>query len=388
MPKSVVSIVRCEDYQSQNVYDAVSRACDLAGGLRNIVKQGDRVLIKPCLLKASPPEAGINTHPEVVRAIIRIVKNLNALPIVGDSPLGIHDTEDVYNVSGMKKVCLEEGIELVKFSEAEIINGIPIAKEAQRADVIISAAKFKTHGLTILSGAVKNMFGVVPGLHKIKCHELFPKLEDFSRKLVEVFSYAKPHFSIIDGVVAMEGNGPATGRLKQAKIILASRDSVSADAVLASIMRIEPFCVGTTKYAHNMGLGNGNLNEIQIIEYGSPDTKALSFQLPNSILNHDFSILLVRMLTKFYRPKVNRKRCTLCKKCITICHANAITMEDSVIEFDRSKCKLCFCCSEACPSNAIYFNHISKPVLITVEKVKKTIVSILCALRNKNKGCI
>jgi uncharacterized protein (DUF362 family) len=369
--KSIVSIVKCEDYQSQRVFQAVRKACDLIGGISRVVRAGDKVLIKPCFLKASPPEEGVDTHPEVVRAVIRLVKEAGGKPIVGDSPIGFQNIDEVYETSGVRKVCSEEGAELVKFIESETVDGIPIAKHAKNADVIISVPKFKTHALTILTGSIKSVFGVVPGLSKVKCHELFPKAVDFSKVLVQIFSYAQPRLTIVDGITSMEGDGPTTGTLRDTQIILASTDSVAADAVLSKLMGIDPFRVLTTKYAHEMRLGTGRLDEIEIVgdDRGDPikgfklPTAKTFFDLPESFLKIIAPVLLN------FKPVVKKGMCSFCQKCIAICPAGAISVKKGRIAIDHKKCKVCVCCCELCPSNAI---TIDKGIFGIAEKLKRT----------------
>lgn len=372
MPESAVAIVRCGDYQSQSVYEAVKRACDLAGGISAIVNPGDKVLIKPCIVKAVEPEEGICTHPEVVRAVIRLVKKAGGYPIVGDSPIGIADIDEVYTVSGIKRVCNDEQAELVKFIEAEIVNGIPIAKPALYSDVVISIPKFKTHGLTILTGAIKSIFGVVPGLFKVKCHKLFPKDEDFSRTLVNIFSYVKPQFTVVDGIVAMEGNGPVAGNLRNTGIILASADSVAVDAVLTRIIGLDSFRVFTTRYAHEMNLGIGMPEDIKIFGENPDNIAIKKFKLPTTIPFFNLSVVMLKMVgtttINFNKPAVRKKLCILCGKCAAICPCGAINSKDGEIHFDYKKCKLCLCCMEACPRNAVYIN---KGILDVLEQVKE-----------------
>ena len=377
MARPVVSIVKCKDYQTGSVYAAVKKSSDLAGGISSFVSSGSKVLIKPCVLKANEPQEGVNTHPEVVRAVIRLVKEAGGLPVVGDSPIGVQDIDEAYQVSGIKKVCLEEQTELVKFKQAEIIDGIPIAKPAREADVIISVPKFKTHGLTILTAAVKSIFGVVPGLFKVKCHEMFPEIEDFSRNLVRIFSYVKPQFTVVDAIVCMEGNGPVAGGLRNTGVILASKDSVAADAVLARMMGIEPLSVFTTRYAYEMSLGIGKTEDIDIVGEALTGVTPDDFKLPTTVPFFNISVVKLKMLgTKtidLNKPAVKEKLCTFCKKCIEICPAKAIYKQNGRIRFDYNKCKLCLCCSEACPENAIYIN---KGIFNTLEKLKTAVKKI------------
>jgi len=143
---SKVAIVRCEDYDPDLVYIAVKRSVDYIGGMASFVKPGAKVLIKPNILSARPPEEAVDTHPEVVRALIRIVKDVGGTVIVGDSPGGFPKNVDhIYEVSGMRQVCQDEGVELVKFTTSKFVEGVPICRYVYDVGCFISVPKFKTH---------------------------------------------------------------------------------------------------------------------------------------------------------------------------------------------------------------------------------------------------
>ena len=353
--KTKVSLVECLSYEQQAVYLAVKKACDLIGGIERVVSKGATVLIKPCMVKASLPEEGVCTHPEVLRAVIRLAKKCEAKVLVGESHAGIEDSQSVYETCGVAKVCREEKVQIVNFNEAYIVEGVPIAKYVKDVDCFITVPKFKTHGLTLLTGAVKSIFGVVPGLHKIEYHKKYLKKEEFAKALVDIFSYAKPHLSLVDGIVAMEGAGPTTGSLRNSNLIIAGKDAVAVDAVLSELMGVESFKVLTTKNAHERGLGSGKIEEIEIVGEKLEKVKS-NFKLPKSA--HIFELssgLLSFILNRLFSFKLTVKvnKCTLCEKCLKLCPAQAIYKSKNKIKFDKAKCKLCLCCAELCPQNAI-----------------------------------
>src|SRR3989338_794235 len=142
---SKVAIVRCESYETQRVFDAVKRAVGIVGGIEKFVKPGIKVLLKPNLLSARPPEDAVDTHPEVVRAVLRLVKAAGGAPIIGDSPGGFgKNVDEVFEISGMKRLASEEGVQLVKFRSSKFVDGIPISRYALDSDCFISIPKFKT----------------------------------------------------------------------------------------------------------------------------------------------------------------------------------------------------------------------------------------------------
>jgi uncharacterized protein (DUF362 family) len=129
-----VSLVRCADYDTARVFEAVKRAVDFIGGINNFVMPGMKVLVKPNLLSARAPEEAVDTHPEVVRAVVKLVKEAGGTPVIGDSPGGYHKNIDiVLEKSGMKTMAQEEGVEIVRFTTSRFVDGIPVARYNIRA---------------------------------------------------------------------------------------------------------------------------------------------------------------------------------------------------------------------------------------------------------------
>ncbi|MDD5429041.1 MAG: DUF362 domain-containing protein, partial [Candidatus Omnitrophica bacterium] len=232
-----VSLVKCQDYDRDKVFDAVKRCVDLVGGIGAYVRPGTKVLIKPNLLSARTPEEGVDTHPEVVRAVVRLVKAAQGVPIIGDSPGGYGaNIDEIFDKSGMRAMAKEEGAELVKFTASKSIDGIPFTRYLFDCDSVISVPKFKTHCLTVMTAGIKNMYGTVVGLHKVECHSKAPNEEDFVKIIAKVYSVAKPRLTIVDGITAMEGDGPSGGKTRQMGLLMAGADAVAIDAVAAAII--------------------------------------------------------------------------------------------------------------------------------------------------------
>ena len=359
--KSKVSLIQCNSYRSQDVSRAVKASVELLGGISSIVSAGQRVLIKPNLLSAKPPESGIDTHPEVVRAVIRLVKEAGGIARVGDSPGGsVKKMSDVYAASGIRQVCQEEGVEMVTFDKVKMIKGMPVAAAALEADVFISLPKFKTHCLVTLTGGVKNVFGIVPGLFKTECHKLAPNPVNFARLLVDIYSFARPHLSIVDGIVGMEGEGPgAAGTLRNINLIAGSTDAVSLDAVLARVMGLRPFDILTTKEADHRGLGIGRMKDIEVVGDDLSGFIQSDFKLPKPSIYRLVPNPLLRFPAKFLKvkPQVKLDKCTRCGLCVRSCPMEAISEKNGEIKFDHKKCILCLCCHEFCPENAIFFKE-------------------------------
>ncbi len=358
MTKSRVSIVRCADYKQPEVEGAVKIAVELLGGIEKFVKPNSRVLIKPNLLSARTPEEGVDTHPEVVRAVARLAKTVTPRVLVGDSPggWGINDIDKIYEKSGMKKICSEENLELVKFDKAVMVEGFPFAAIIKEVDMIISVPKFKSHVTTILTGAVKNMFGVVIGLHKAQCHLRAPTPDKLANIVAHVYSLAKPALSIMDGIVGMEGEGPAAGHLRNFGIILASSDAVSLDAVLTELAGIGPHKVLTTYEAQRRGCGIADLNRIEITGERLEDVKIAHFKLPKTSILFNLSkpIFDAGVKAVKFSPHILKKECKRCGLCFKICPKNAVKKIDTgEYVVNTKECIRCFCCYEVCPHKAI-----------------------------------
>lgn len=362
-----VSIVKCESYNPSLVQESVGRAVDLIGGIYTFVKPGSRVLVKPNLLMAKEPEFGIDTHPEVVRAVIKILKDINCKIFLGDGPSvwgnQIENVDEVYRRAGIKRVCEEEGVELVRFDKKRWRGKFPLTTWLDNCDYLVNIPKFKTHDLTLLTGAIKNLFGLVSGTYKTELHKNYFDPDSFSKILVDIYQEAKPALTIVDGIVAMEGDGPATsGKLRNLNLLLASVDCLALDSIMALIMGIEPTDVFSTKEAASRRLGTADINFITIVGeklervIGEPfllPTTSIKKKLPKPIIN------IAKKLIKYY-PCVERDNCIRCAACIQACPSKCISMRKNRIVFNYSKCIACFCCQEACPASAI---KIKKSIL-------------------------
>ena len=355
--KAKVSIVKCPDYNFKNLDLAVRQAVDLLGGMSSFVKPGQRVLLKPNLLSARTPDEGVDTHPELLRAVIRLVKECKGIIVVGDSPggFGFHLSGEVYEKSGVKKVCIEEEVKLVKFDKVTIKNNIPFSNYVLGCDVLISLPKFKTHNLTILTGGVKNLFGTVPGLRKTEYHKEGAHPLKFASILVDIYSQVKPHLSIMDGVVAMQGDGPAGKDLRNLGIIMASADAVAMDAVMAKMVGLEPFEIHTTFLADSRGIGVGNLRSIEIRGEKLEEVAVKNFKLPRPSVLCWLPPFLSKFLFNLIQlwPFIDEKVCNKCQICAKSCPKKTITISEKTSAICYKDCIRCLCCYEVCPYQAI-----------------------------------
>lgn len=362
MDKKKVSLVKCTNYDTAQVQAAVKKAVDLLGGIEKFIKPGEKVLLKPNLLTDAEPERGITTHPEVVRAVIRLIKPVTKDIICGDGPSvwgEKKDAERVYRATGMTKLCQEEGVELVYFTHPVIKKGLPLADWPFKVDKFVNIPKFKTHGYTVLTAALKNLFGLIVGMHKMKVHFDNPRPRMLSKVIVDIYETRRPDLNILDGIVAMEGQGPGSaGTLKDMALVAASDDGACLDMVLAGLMKIGGLDIPTNKEAFERGLGPRDMSSIAILGGTLEDFVAEGFQLPKSGILSKLPPMPAPardILTAFLsaKPKPVSSRCKLCGLCQKSCPAGAITQTREGITIDRAKCILCLCCQEVCPCGAI-----------------------------------
>lgn len=370
---SKVSIIKCASYNPSLVQQAARRAIDLLGGISSFIRPASKVLVKPNLLMAKEPEFGIDTHPEVVRAVIKVLKEIDCKIFVGDGPSvwgnQIENADEVYSRSGVKRVCEEEKVEIVNFYKRRWRGKFPLTTWLDNCDYLINVPKFKTHDLTILSGAIKNLFGLVSGTYKTELHKNYFNIGDFSKILVDIYQEAKPALTIVDGIVAMEGDGPATsGKLRNLNLLLASPDCVSLDSAMALIMGLEPFAILSTKEAARRGLGIADINSIEICGEKLEEITPEPFLLPTTSIKKKIPLPVINLAKKLirYYPCVEQDNCTKCAACIEACPNKIVSMKNNRIVFDYAKCISCFCCQEACPASAI--------------KVKKSILAKIIGL--------
>ena len=360
-----ISVSECQSYNKENVQNAVNSCLDNLGGLSTLIKPEDTVLIKPNILLAKEPEEAVTTHPAVIEAIIKLVKGLGAFPIVGDSPGGpAGDLENYWKTTGILDVCNALNVEIVNFEASGVykksLNGnhYYIAKPVLDADFVINVPKIKTHGLTVFTCAIKNMYGVIPGLKKIGYHKEAPKPSNFAKLVVDIYSLSKPHLNIVDGVIGMDGAGPSAGNPKELGMILASDNGVALDSYICHILGKDPMKVPTNRIAYENGLGEVDINKIVVLGY-FPEIRN-DFKWPPQIASSLDMIpsFISKALLGFYwsRPAIDSKVCNDCKTCVKSCPVEALTAGVNIPEFDYSECINCLCCMEMCPEKAVYLD--------------------------------
>lgn len=370
-----VSIVKCSDYSKSR--EAAQRALDLIGGIEKFVKKGDRVVIKPNLVSRKKPDEAVTTNPEFLRAVILMVQEAGGHVTIAESPGGPYNAaalKSIYSVCGIDAAIKGTDAELnystdfteVHFPDGKTIKNIPIIQPILDADVIISLPKLKTHAMTSYTGAVKNLFGVIPGTHKAELHFRLDDRRAFCSMLVDLCECVKPTLSIIDGVWGMEGDGPTAGKSRYIGLVLASANAHALDMAACRIIDYTPDEVDTVREAAERGLTARSADGLEILGEDISKLVIKDFLKPESHFNLLRLLSLPPALNAYFvnalssRPKVSYDECIGCGECSRVCPAKAIDMTDKRPVIDRKKCIKCFCCQELCPKKAV---KIKRPLL-------------------------
>lgn len=365
---SRVTLARCATYEPAEIESALEAALAPLGGMAAFVAPGQRVLLKVNLLSRALPERAVTTHPELVRAVIRAARACGGEVAVGDSPGGPNTANQWRRISedsGIGAVCKEEDVRLalldddcvrVAAPDRSLYGSFTLGREVAEADVLITLPKFKTHGFMMFTGAVKNLFGCIPGLDKAQYHLKVPDRDDFGNMLVDLMVACAPSLAIMDGVVGMEGEGPAGGTPRHVGALIASSDSVALDVVASAMAGLEPMEVYSNRAAARRGLGPESIDEVEIVGADWRELAPPGFALPARDVSAGMPPWLGRRVRGWItaRPFLERPAdCTRCKRCEESCPVSAIVVGPDGPAFDHSACIRCYCCQELCPPQAI-----------------------------------
>jgi uncharacterized protein (DUF362 family)/Pyruvate/2-oxoacid:ferredoxin oxidoreductase delta subunit len=370
-----VAIARCEAYESGQVYAALRQAAEAAPPPD---LSGKTVLLKPNIVFDSPPEKAIVTHPVFLEAVIRLVRELGASRIlVGDSP-GLQKPNFTAKLSGLGAVTERMGAEWVDFTREKYELPCPGGKVSRQflvtaavreADCIISLPKLKTHQLMCYTGAMKNLFGLIPSAAKSPMHVRYPSREAFASMIVDLNLAARPCYALMDAIDGMEGPGPGSGDPRHIGLVLASPNLLAMDIAASGIIGYPPLEIPVAREALSRRVWLSSPQELQypllkaedlvVRDFKKIPLKKSGAQLTEFLLPRPFRKFRERRIP---RPVIDRSICLRCGDCVRICGSKAMTLSgeggEKQVRIDYDTCIRCYCCHEICPVKAIAIKKV------------------------------
>lgn len=360
----------CPDYTAQ-LEQYLREGLSELGGMSAFVKPGQKVLLKVNLLMKKRPEEAVTTHPSVVEAVVRLVQEAGGIPIIGDSPGGpytVNALRAIYARSGLQEVAERTGAILnedvgqttLQYPEGKLAKSLTVTNCVLAADVVIPISKLKTHGMMTFTGAVKILFGVIPGLLKAEYHFKMFKVYDFADLLVDIATWVKPTLNIMDGVVGMEGNGPSAGKPRNIGALIMSTDPFALDVVATDLIGLKPEKVPTIMAARVRGL-TSRLDELQLKGDSRSLWRIQGFVIPKAVSTNFLDMVPLPNNVKTFilnrvrpHPVFKHESCIGCSDCVNICPAKTIKMNENLRPVvDLEGCIRCFCCQELCPHQSV-----------------------------------
>ena len=387
----MVCVKNCETYDKESVLENIRVIFEQCKILEDV--SGLTVAVKPNLVCKKTPKCAATTHPSVVWAVCKLLKEAGADVVIAESPSGFYETgllKSLYKITGMEQAALESGARLnfdttvteVENPNSKYLKKLKILTPLAKADKIINIAKLKTHGMMVYTGAVKNLFGSIAGLEKTQYHFQLSDYDEFADCIIDIFLANAPVFNIIDAVEGMHKDGPTAGEPYQLKKILAGPDAFELDVVATAIIKADCMRVPVLKRAVERGLVQNQIDKIEIVGDGVESGKLTVVDDFIVKYNDDLTRLhfsdgiLGKLMSASMRPRpvFNKKKCRACNECVNCCPAKVIKIEDDgkhkYAKVDLNGCIRCYCCQEVCLFKAV---KIKKPWLNKI------------VIRNKNK---
>ncbi|MCB2356828.1 DUF362 domain-containing protein [Clostridium estertheticum] len=383
-----VALLKCEQYDVDLIEKKLREGFELLGGdefLRKLIPKDSKVLLKPNMLSVESKESPVVTHYAVFEAVIRIVKEYSNYVSFGDSP-GFGDSRKAAEKSGLMEVADRYGVKFEDFKESmhvRLDNSIlckswNVAKAAYDADVVITLPKLKTHAMAYYTGAVKNQFGCIPGTQKATWHTRMPDANNFCKMLLDLNTAVGTNFAILDGIIAMEGNGPKSGQAYNLNTLIMGQSLTAVDSTAVRLIGYDnPLDTPVLKEAYDSKWGVVLPKDINILGEKLEDMKAKNFKLCRKGGNFYF---ISPAVTNFLRgmiapnPTLIQEKCIGCGRCEEVCPEKpvVITMvkngDKLNPKWNMNECIRCFCCQELCPVGAIETKYSTLGRLLKLNK--------------------
>jgi len=362
-----VSLRGCSKYDYDILMNQMTKSVEDLGGLEQYFKKGEKVLLKVNLLMKRKPEEATTTHPLFVKVLCDILVAYGVDIIIGDSPGGPYNKNalaGIYRVCGYENLVSDHvklndnfGSYTSNSDKGLLMKSIETIDVLNDVDHVVSVSKLKTHGMTKFTGAVKNMYGTIPGLKKAEYHYTLPDIKDFSNMLVDVCLNANPTLSFMDGIVGMEGAGPSGGEPRQIGVVIASDSPYHLDVVACKIVGIDPMSVPTIERCverdiikdNDINIMGESIDTYYISDFKIPSIKGVG--LLKGRVPKWFDGIVDYMIKP--KPVVDMKKCIGCGECELCCPAKTIDIKEKKARIHLNKCIRCFCCQELCPVKAI-----------------------------------
>ncbi len=388
MKKKIISLEKYSSYDYIGLKKILNKSIDNLGKIEKFINRGETVLLKVNLLMKAKPETAVTVHPLFVKALAEILLDNGINVIIGDSPGGPFNklmVNNVYKVTGLNlivselnKYINENNFQVfIKLNEnynsfekknkkGKILNKLTLVDMLNDVDKVISISKLKTHGMMVFTGAVKNMFGIVPGVLKVEYHFKMSQLKDFANMLIDICETALPVLSFMDAIVGMEGEGPSSGTPREIGAVIVSESPFHLDMIATDLINLKHQRVPTISESINRGICDKDYNDIELIGESIDSFKIKNFIIPESYgLNFAgrgpvfFQNILKILATP--KPVFKEKGCIGCKICFDACPPKTIYMENKKAKVNLENCIRCFCCQELCPEKTI---DIHRPLLM------------------------
>lgn len=377
-----ISLLGCSTYDYNEVKTTLTKSIEDLGGLKSYITKGETILLKVNLLMKRKPEEATTTHPTFVHALADLLVEYGVKVIIGDSPGGPFNEKalkGIYEVCGYSELAdgnieLNDNYNSVEMycNEAKLMKKLDVIEIITKVDKVISVSKLKTHGMTKFTGAVKNMYGTIPGLKKAEYHYTLPNIEDFSDMLVDVCVNAKPVLSFMDGIVGMEGAGPSSGTPRDVGVVIGSSSPYHLDVIACKIINISPESVPTIKRTMERSIVKSDFSDIEMVSDVVEKFIIKDFKVPSisgvGLLKNSVPKWFDNIVDFMIKPKpvIMRSKCISCGECSICCPASTIEMINGKPKIKLKKCIRCFCCQELCPVKAVKIKR--NPI---VEKLMK-----------------